>query len=678
MPHGRVKPPCSADLNLDTEPTATSVQLRVVVQYSNRSIEKALPSDMLRALLPSHAEGVQLVWTYLPKLKDMLYNTDQFRFFSPAQVQASLQSCCSTIPHAYTKDTPYGRHLHTHDPGWFLGKFPTAAPVCEVLHKGLNHIPCAPADDSIAYAVNQQVMEEVAKHYGLHVEHMCLLARQWTAQQLHYHRGLNLHLDSEQALAADNPVVQYVTSMAFVAPLDKANGQPYYMCVCLAKWLAHQQVHGPSYRQLATATTLQQLRATIPECAHLLTLERDGTLFPIYKIHKDNNRFITTAAGTTLTALGLMVSSITRIVLSIMQHVAGARNTTAWNLHRLKVQYYPIIQDVREMLYNLPAQSDMWCDFSCDVESCYDTIPTSNEAGADGLQAAIAWVLSQCRQWYRQQHPGREPHWLVKQHARTGIWLDAKFTHKQHEGWTQVSCHRVVELVDILLQHSVIQVGGVRYTQSSGIPQGISPGPDLANLYLLSREFRYLDRSLNTSEGRQRLRQHSMAHWYRYIDDVRMLNNGQATQVMTAILPTGMQFKVTTEYVVDRPDILSVTSMLNVETTLYEGGFTITDLLRKEEKLPIQVVQYSHLRSTRPIRSCYSSVVAQVLTVMWACNHATVFKRQLAQLLHLYVQRGYNRHKLLGKVVEVIQRYQSIVPHRDFEMPAVARALRRV
>jgi hypothetical protein len=114
-----------------------------------------------------------------------------------------------------------------------------------------------------------------------------------------------------------------------------------------------------------------------------------------------------------------------------------------------------------------------------------------------------------------------------------------------------------------------------------------------------------------------------------------------------------------------------------VETTLYEGGYTITNLIRKEEKLPMQVVHYVHLCCTRPVNACYSTVYAQVLAAMWACNHVVVFRQQLKQLLQLYVKRGFNRHRLLDKVVWAMQHYHSIVPTKSFDMAAVASALRR-
>jgi hypothetical protein len=523
------------------------------------------------------------------------------------------------------------------------------------------------------------VITAVASRFKLHVPYMVLLARQWTATSMIRRKDKCLGLGpAEVSLADASHVLQHIQQVAFVAPLDKAGNQPYYICLHLAHMLAYEQVHTASYTPV-NPCPLVQVQAVLPAAVRAMRIvatERHATLFPIYKAHKQKYRFITTAAKTTLSSVGELVSSVTRVALETMQHVAGSRNATAWNMHQVKVQYYSIIKDAREMLCNLPPAGQVRCDFSCDVESCYDAIPTGDAAGQDGLLPALKQVLKMCTQWYRSQNSGKQPLFWVKQHATTQEWLDAKFQHTKVPHRQPVTCEEVLELVAVLLQHSVLQVGKETYRQVNGIPQGISPGPDLANLYLLCREFMYLDRQLQQPAGREQLKVHSLQWWYRFIDDVRILNNRKAAEVMRGVLPGCMNCENTTEHLPDRPDVLSVTSMLNVRSTLFEGGVLLSDVIHKEAKLPLAVVQYVHLHSNRPLNTCYSTVCALTLNALWICTHGKDFENQLHCLLHRYQSLGYDGRRLQARMLAVVEKYSGTLVHKQFDAVRVVKLLK--
>ena len=81
--------------------------------------------------------------------------------------------------------------------------------------------------------------------------------------------------------------------------------------------------------------------------------------------------------------------------------------------------------------------------------------------------------------------------------------------------------NRVYKLIDFVVDNSVFRLGNKVYRQKIGIPMGIDPAPQMANLYLYFYEFQYM--KLLTEEDYGKAIKFNKTR--RFIDDVGSINN---------------------------------------------------------------------------------------------------------------------------------------------------------
>ena len=92
------------------------------------------------------------------------------------------------------------------------------------------------------------------------------------------------------------------------------------------------------------------------------------------------------------------------------------------------------------------------------------------------------------------------------------------------------------------------------------------------------------------------------------------------------------------------------TGFLDIQSLLCWSGKLVTSIIRKEQKLPFQVVQYVHLESNRPVHACYNVLINLVLAVVWHCNTSGDFLAQIRHLVKVFMHHGFQR-RMLVKVV---------------------------
>lgn len=297
-------------------------------------------------------------------------------------------------------------------------------------------------------------------------------------------------------------------------------------------------------------------------------------------------------------------------MLRYMQHVAASKNTAAWNM-----QYYPVVQEAKEVLVNLAGNS-FSADFSADIDKCYDMIPHAD------LLEALRHIRTLCCSHYRRMHRGKQPSlWLRLASDASGCMIvqECLLTHRTLRGWTQLAVDDWLQANELLLLNCIVQVNGQLHRQSSGIPHGVNCGPDWANLFLLSQEVKFLDAHME-SRDKADLVHNQFYHWYRLIDDVRLLNHPDAASALRAVYPSYLSMSATCKDPDEEELFGAETGFLDIQSHLCWSGKLVTSIIRKEQKLPFQVVQYVHLESNRPVRACYNVLINLVLAVVWHCN----------------------------------------------------------
>jgi hypothetical protein len=658
--------------------------LRLVVLYSNRGIECAHPRHMLNDLsecfnieLPT----VQFAWCLKPNLRSLFYKTGTvFRNSSRSleSVVAKCQSgaCASAgLPEQY-KDAGTG-HLHCKDTSW-ISEYLQLPHLAELLSQGLNHVPLSPICPDEVMNLNCWVAEQVVNsllHAPIAVEEAVAFAVDWTMKRLPsilQAAGDGYDTDSDQFLAE----VQQILSIAFVSGQDKAANHPFFVCKDYALLLAAQNLQSASSFRVINGNPVSWLDSQIqdllrPHLPDVLFPAEPVTpiMFPLYKPKKGNYRYITSTTGSVYEITGQICHYFSLALLFLLKEFCGLLNAQAWNMHRVAVQFFGIIQDFRDCIVNLPLDQRYSGDFTADISKCFDSIPTDPN-DPSSLQQALGFCLSQAVSHYSRQHKGHQPlFWLKVSH---GSVCGGVFDHRKKQGWYQVPIPVVMALQHLLIGNMFVQVGPLIGQQILGIPQGIPCGPTWTNLFLFSFEFKYLQSLLRSSEGREVLKAFPFVQWFRFIDDVKVLNNPKAQEMLREMYPSCLLLEPTSVSTSSGLPCNSVFLDINCSLSL-EGELSFHSVF-KTQTLPFQPVQYIKLRSNRPVLMCFNTLKGLSYSAAAKCSSPDLLVSDLKTILKVFKRNGFPHKRCVDTVLSFLA--SSDIPSASFDLKWFAKSFR--
>lgn len=640
---GRRVPPCAEKPNPDHQ---------IVAVYVNRLIEYARPEDMLRDLgLVSGDAAVRVTYRGGTHLSQVLRDTNQFRFAVPP--------CRCGLPD--------GKHLCLPNCTWIPDCFPD---VVRMLSKGLNHVPCAPLD---ACPVIEQNVRIAVAFGGACVANA---ARDWTVTRLS--RAKVAPVDAVD-FSTRNPGVRHILQVCFVSSVDKAANQPMFICKHLAVSMALEHCRStPAFLALQHMPFPHDVVAAMHAVAPCIPLlesvhPRFSTLYPVVKVHKEGWRFITSAVGTVYHDAAVLVQATSACMLHALQEYCGARNRAAL-LSGCRVQHYPLIPDTRHCIVNVNPGERHLCDFSADVDHCFDVIPHGD------LLHALKSHADRVVQMYRRTHGGKEPCFIVSSHMTDGHLevSNVTLTHRAPAPRQMVvSVADWLTLCGLLLDNCVLQVAGLLFRVIAGIPQGLHCSPDWCNLFLLHHEISFVHRNVHDAHD-------VLLHWFRQVDDMRVLIRATEAnlarnmsvaewhaylkRLLSRVYPAPLTLSLTCSLAdaCDDPPVLCTTNFLDLCTELLPSGHLSVSIIRKEKKLPIPVCQYVHLDSNRPVFQCYSVLSGLVSSVVWRCTRPTTCLAEIKHLCRKFIANGHAKSRLL-RVVDACMKKDYSCLHLEYD-----------
>ena len=112
---------------------------------------------------------------------------------------------------------------------------------------------------------------------------------------------------------------------------------------------------------------------------------------------------------------------------------------------------------------------------------------------------------------------------------------NATWTNSPGKDTEHLDCNKVIRLMNWLLDNIYVTFGDQVFRQVIGIPMGTDCAPYLANLFLYSYEYRWINKQKDDNNW------HVLKHFRscsRYIDDLLMINNADLMKkYMTDIYP---------------------------------------------------------------------------------------------------------------------------------------------
>jgi hypothetical protein len=200
---------------------------------------------------------------------------------------------------------------------------------------------------------------------------------------------------------------------------------------------------------------------------------------------------------------------------------------------------------------------------------------------------------------------------------------DAKWTDSPKKATFALDCEKVIFLLNWLIDNIYVTFGDKVFRQKIGIPMGTDCAPFLANLFLYSYEYKWIDEQ-------RVLKNYSTLNAFknccRYIDDLLMANNDdRMINVMKDIYPKELVL------VPDDSDGLSA-PFLDLQLVI-TNGVVSTSIFDKRDAFDFQIVNFPTLTGNIPIKSSYGVFICEAVRYARACTYFTDFKARVLILV---------------------------------------------
>lgn len=200
---------------------------------------------------------------------------------------------------------------------------------------------------------------------------------------------------------------------------------------------------------------------------------------------------------------------------------------------------------------------------------------------------------------------------------------DARWTNSPNEKTLSLNCQKVVNLLSWLIDNIYVTFGDKVFRQKIGIPMGTDCAPFLANLFLYSYEYEWIDKQ-------RVLKQYSTLNAFknccRYIDDLLIANNDDLMiTVMGDIYPKELIL------VPDDSDGLS-TPFLDLQLVVKDGVVS-TSIYDKRDAFDFKIINFPTLTGNIPMKSSYGVFICEAVRYARACTYYEDFQKRVLLLV---------------------------------------------
>ena len=189
---------------------------------------------------------------------------------------------------------------------------------------------------------------------------------------------------------------------------------------------------------------------------------------------------------------------------------------------------------------------------------------------------------------------------------------------------------QVHKLIDFVVDNSFFKLGNKIYRQSVGIPMGIDPAPQMANLYLYYYESKYMEKLTADDYGKAI----KFNKTRRFIDDIGTINNdGLLMKEKENIYPK--ELIPNKENTNDKK-----CTFLDIAMNIVSNE-VITKTYDKRDDYNFEIVNYPDLSGNIPQGDAYGVYISQILRYARVCSRKTDFVDRVKILTGKLIKKGY-------------------------------------
>ena len=235
---------------------------------------------------------------------------------------------------------------------------------------------------------------------------------------------------------------------------------------------------------------------------------------------------------------------------------------------------------------------------------------------------------------------------------------DACWTDSPRKNTEHMDCKKVIRLLNWLIDNIYVSFGDKCFRQTIGIPMGTDCAPFLANLFLFSYEYKWID---NQRKRGHQLLLSRFKCCSRYIDDLLLVNNSNSmTKLMSDIYPKELVL------VPDDGDGMTA-PFLDLELTIKDGAIS-SKIFDKRDAFDFPIVNFPTLTGNIPDRSAYGVFIGELVRYARACTYVEDFRKRTFLLVRKLEKQFYTISLLKSAYIKfcdshilLIQKYGQIV-----------------
>ena len=213
--------------------------------------------------------------------------------------------------------------------------------------------------------------------------------------------------------------------------------------------------------------------------------------------------------------------------------------------------------------------------------------------------------------------------------------FQAKWSNNPRDSTFALSCQSVCFLLEWLIDNIYVTFGDKLFRQVIGIPMGTDCAPFLANLFLFSYEYEWIDKQRSTGNLSILYRFRGCC---RYIDDLLTVNNDDLMKkYMKDIYPPELIL------VPDETDGLSVHFLdMNI---LISNGVISTSIYDKRDSFSFPIVNFPDLTGNIPLKESYGVFTGECVRYARSCTFLEDFTFRTQFLVDKLKSKGF---KIMG------------------------------
>ena len=204
---------------------------------------------------------------------------------------------------------------------------------------------------------------------------------------------------------------------------------------------------------------------------------------------------------------------------------------------------------------------------------------------------------------------------------------------------------KLKDAIKFLLYNTYVRFGPYIFKQILGIPMGGNASPLIADIFLLSLEFKFM-RDLVDKSKKNNLKDKlnlakSLSINSRYIDDILVCNLQNFSEIAKAIYPNSIP--LTESNLNDKVEnFLDINICINNEKCILK-------IYNKVDDFNFSVITFPFPSSSIDDKIAYNCFYSQLVRYSYICSKLDDFWARARTLFHLLVDRGYDKKKLLRK-----------------------------